>query len=491
MSNDQPAAAALEAATLLLDRSPSPMLLFAPDLTLIYANDAHARMTGKPVAEILGRKMFDAFPSNPSESAANAEIAIQAAVDEIVRTGEPFEIEEQQHDIPNASGSYEQRFWSMVHWPIAEEGKTVAILQRSQDVTDQVRARRLISAEKRAAELSSGLSFFSFDPETDIFDRSPGIDLMFGFDAGEAGRCAAPFFERIHRDDLPSVNDEVGRCMQEGAGSAAAFDYRVQVPGIQEYRHVRVRAGVERDPDDGALKLFGAFVDMTDIEQARAGLQELSQRNAELVVESNHRIKNSLAIASAMLSQQMRASDDVQVQEALRLASSRIAAIADVHNALFKDTGVEQVDAGALVKQFANSFLRTVDDGRGRCSIDVKASELLLPSRFAVTIALTLNELLTNAIKYGMPEDDICNIKVALETTGGRAVLFVANELASNRLGKIASEGVGTRLVTAFARQLNGTIDIDRTGDRFEVRFAFPIPHDEFERRDVDPSTGE
>ena len=147
MSNDQPAAAALEAATLLLDRSPSPMLLFAPDLTLIYANDAHARMTGKPVAEILGRKMFDAFPSNPSESAANAEIAIQAAVDEIVRTGEPFEIEEQQHDIPNASGSYEQRFWSMVHWPIAEEGKTVAILQRSQDVTDQVRARRLISAD--------------------------------------------------------------------------------------------------------------------------------------------------------------------------------------------------------------------------------------------------------------------------------------------------------------------------------------------------------
>jgi two-component sensor histidine kinase len=467
------------------------MLLFALDLTLLYANEAHARMTGKPVAEILGRKMFDAFPSNPSESGVNAETAIQAVIDEIVKTGRPIEIEEQQHDILTPSGLYEQRFWSMVHWSILEQGETVAILQRSQDVTAQVRARRLIAAEKRAAELSSGLSFFSFDPETDIFDRSPSVEAMFGFKPGEVGPFAAPFFERVHRDDLPGVNAEVERCIQEGAGSAAAFDYRVEVPGIQKYRHVRVRAGVERDPDDGALKLFGAFVDMADVEKARTELQVLSQRNAELVVESNHRIKNSLAIASAMLSQQMRASENVQVQEALRLASGRIAAIADVHNELFKDTGVEQVDAGALVKQFANSFLRTVDDGGGRCLIDVDATELLLPSRYAVTIALTLNELLTNAIKYGMPEEDNCNIKVTLEMAGGKAVLYVANDLASNQVVKIASEGVGTRLITAFARQLGANIDTNSSDNRFEVRFIFPIPQEELERRDVVSATGE
>lgn len=272
--------------------------------------------------------------------------------------------------------------------------------------------------------------------------------------------------------------------MQEGAGSAATFDYRVRVPGIQGYRHVRVRAGVERDPDDGALKLFGAFVDMTDVKEARAELLLLSQRNVDLVIESNHRIKNSLAIASAMLAQQMRASDNAQVQEALRLASSRIAAIADVHNELFKDTGVELVDAGALIRQFASSFLRTVDDGGGRCSIDVTATELILPSRYAVTIALTLNELLTNAVKYGTPENDRCEIEVVLKRVNDNVSLVVSNYLTSNRFVDIASQGVGTRLISAFARQLDGSLEKLRKNDRFEAELKFPLPG-ELENMDV------
>ncbi|MEM8726455.1 MAG: histidine kinase dimerization/phosphoacceptor domain -containing protein, partial [Pseudomonadota bacterium] len=374
---------AVDAAKLLLGASPSPMLLFAPDLTLLFANEAHASMTGRPVSEIVGKGLFEAFPPNPDAEDGSAEEAIRAVVDRIVTSQQADEPFEQQHDVPSPTGEYERRFWSMVHWPIIANGQVVAILQRSEDVTSQVRQRRLIAAEKKAAEQSSGLSFFSFDPETDLFERSPGVDAMFGFANGEAGEHAAPFFARVHPDDLPSLNDEVERSIREGEGGMAAFDYRIILPESGDCRFVRVRAGVERDFIDGALKLFGTFVDMTDIENSRAELQQLSDRNAELVMESNHRIKNSLAIASAMLAQQLRATENETVRTALQVAATRIAAIADVHGELFKDSGIEWVDAGAMIRQFTSSFLKTVSIGEDKCAIACDAQSLQLPSRYA------------------------------------------------------------------------------------------------------------
>lgn len=482
---------AVEAARLLLSASPSPMLLFTPDLILLYSNAAHEQMTGKANADIAGAAMFAAFPSNDEAANSSAEQAIRAAVRQIMSTGEPCDIAEQRHDLLISAGTFEQRYWTMSHWPIFEGSTVVAILQRSADVTDNVRRRRLISSEKRAAEQSSGLSFFSFDPETDLFERGPGVDALFGFAAGDVGTQGEPFFGRMHPEDLASVREEIARATGAGVGASAAFDFRIMPSGPTAVRFVRARAGVERDPDDGRIKLFGTIVDMSDIQNSRAELEAMAKRNADLVIESNHRIKNSLAIASAMLAQQMRSHEDAAVQDALKTAATRIAAIADVHGELFKDTGVEWVDAGSLVEQFAKSFARTVDGDGGICDIHVSAEPIQLPSQHAVSLALTLNELLTNAVKYGTTSDARCEIDVTLRMVEGNAQLDVANNVASDRLGDIASQGVGTRLIAAFARQLDAEIDTRHQGDRFKARFTFSVASADLRHKAVDPQTGE
>jgi two-component sensor histidine kinase len=455
------------------------MILFTPELKLLFINAAHERMTGKSAAEVIGKEMFEAFPPNPGDGKGSAEIAMRKAVGQIVATCKPRELSELQHDLVDEDGRYEQRFFNAVHWPVKLGGQVVAILQRSEDVTDKVRERRLTLTLRRAAEQTSGLSFFSFDPDRNVFERGRGIDEMFGLAPGEADDRASAFFDRVHPDDLPGVHEEVSRAMAEGAGAIASFDYRVVVPNEKELRHVRVRAGIERDPDDGWLKLFGAFIDMTDIERAREKLQQLSDRNEALVVESNHRIKNSLAIASAMLSQQVRASENEEVHQALQIAATRIAAIADVHGKLFQDHGVEQVDAGGLIEQFVKSFTRTIGQGgsAGLCRIDVRTQPVELASRWAVTLALTLNELLTNAVKYGMAADETCEVGVELSLDGNRVTLRVTNGIPDTPVTHIASQGVGTRLVKAFARQLNATLDAGRREGCYEVRFSFPLPN--------------
>lgn len=474
---------AVKAAESLFRDSPSPMLIFAPDLTILYVNPSHLRMTGRDPGDLIGRRMFDAFPPKPGEDAASAENAITASVAEIIATGKPNEMPEQQHDIPNEAGVYVPRYWSIVQWPVTEEGEVVAIVQRSEEITERVRQRRLTQAVKRAAEDISGLSFFSYDPATDRFVRTLAIDAMFGFEPDEAGPMAAPFFERVLPEDLPAVHAEVARAMAGGPGTSASFDYRIQPPGSSRPRFLRVRAGIERDPDDGLPKLFGAFVDMSDIEEARARMEELSDRNSALVLESNHRIKNSLAIASAMLSYQMGASEDEASRQALQNAATRIMAISDVHGELFADTGVEWVDAGRLLERFVQSFSRTIGADMGAFTVSVDTQSLKLPSRYAVTMALMLNELLTNACKYGMTQDRLCEANVSLEASGQEASLTVTNAVAGQRYADIVSEGVGTELVHAFAQQLGGAVESHENEGQFEVRFSFPIPEEGSESR--------
>lgn len=465
------------------------MLIYGADLTLLYCNASYERMTMRAAADIIGRPMFEAFPAGPGGDDTTAKAVIADTVARMEASDAPVIVPELQHNLPNEAGEFEDRFWSVVQWPLRLNGKLAAIVQRSEDITERVRERRLTDMVRQSAEEISGLSFFSYDPASDRFIRSAAVDAMFGFAPDEAGPLAAPFFTRIVPEDLPPVYEELDRAFAGGAGTSAAYDYRVAIPGEARLRHIRVRAGVERDPQDGILKLFGAFVDMSDVQHSREQMRELSERNAALVVESNHRIKNSLAIASAMLSYPMEASDDPAVKRALAAASTRIMAISDVHGELFGDTGVEWVDAGRLIERFSGSFARTVDHEGARCRITVAAEHVMLPSRYAVTMALMLNELLTNAVKYGLSQEGGCDVAVHLAANPGSARLTVENAVAGERLATIVSEGVGSELVQAFAAQLGGSIEAGEADGNFRVEFDFPIPDEAEAAREADPYT--
>lgn len=466
----------IDAGRLIYGPGPSPILIYAPDLMLLYVNAAYERMIGRTAKELVGRHMFDAFPPGPGGDETNAVGIIEDSVARMQKSDDPVIVPELQHNLPNEAGEFEDRFWSVVQWPIRQNEKLIAIVQRSEDITVQIRQRRLMETVQQSAVAASGMSFFSYDPETDRFTRGSEIDAMFGFQSDEAGPTAAPFFARILPEDLPAVHKEVDRAFAGGVGTRASYDYRVEIPGNRRRRFIRVRAGVERDPKDGVPKLFGAFVDLTDLEHSRQQLRELSERNAALVLESNHRIKNSLAIASAMLSYTMQASEDPLVRQTLAAASTRIMAIADVHGELVGDTGVEWVDAGRLLERFASSFARTVDKDGSTCRIAITTQRVILPSRYAVNVALIVNELLTNAVKYGLSEHSGCEVKVDLSGSDGIARLVIENAVADRKFAQVRSEGIGTELVQAFAAQLHGRINTNQTEGLFRVVFDFPIP---------------
>jgi PAS domain S-box-containing protein len=139
----------------LFEASPTPFLVLAPDLDIIAVNDAYLRATLTRREAILGRKLFDVFPDNPANKAADGVRNLRASLERVLATRRPDAMPVQRYDIrrpESAGGGFEERWWSPINTPVLGEGGEVAcIIHRAEDVTELVRLRSEGAAQDQLA----------------------------------------------------------------------------------------------------------------------------------------------------------------------------------------------------------------------------------------------------------------------------------------------------------------------------------------------------
>ena len=127
----------------LFAATPTPCLVLTCDLVIVEANRAYLEATGRTRDELVGRRMFDAFPANPTTPSGNAVDNLRASLERVCHSGRPDTMAVQKYDIPDpTSGAFVERYWSPVNVPVpsGDDGSAL-ILHRVEDVTDYVRER--------------------------------------------------------------------------------------------------------------------------------------------------------------------------------------------------------------------------------------------------------------------------------------------------------------------------------------------------------------
>lgn len=474
----------VEILSLGFEAVPFAALFYLPDetLTLLWRNAAHEVMSDSVGFSVAGQGMFEAFPPSTEADGADAVNFIREATDAILRTGEPQEVGPARFDLLNDDGVYVEHHWQMHFAPVRKEGRIIAILQTARDVTEATLTARLAQSHRRAAASTASVAYFSYDPKTDLFLRHEAIDAMFGYAPGEAGPLGEPFFARVHPDDVDAVHAEVARVLAAPLGEAASFDYRVPLPTGEE-RFIRIRGEMATDPVDRRAKLVGTFVDLTDIETARRDLEQAVKVREALVVEANHRIKNSLQIAVSLLrlqsSKLMVAGGPAAeaAREALRAVESRVLAVADVHAAIQIDDDVAQIDLVTLFDRLVLSTRKSAELSPAAMVFTHPDGAIRLKSDHAMALSLMLNELLTNAIKYGAPSED-SPVTLEVEVVHGDALQITVSNADLNATfpdRDSPASGTGERLVQQFATQLDADVTRERDGTRVVARVRVPL----------------
>jgi two-component sensor histidine kinase len=220
----------------------------------------------------------------------------------------------------------------------------------------------------------------------------------------------------------------------------------------------------------GAANLLGMAIERQRMERDLRGALDRQQM---LLREVNHRVNNSLQIVGSMLHLQGKVTTNPDVQHQLREASSRITAIARAHQRLYRTDEFTTLDLGAYISDVCADLCEATPD----CEIHVAAPEhVVLTTDRAITVALLINELVTNAAKYAYPTGD-CRTWVSVTREADAITLSVRDEGVGLPAGfdPGKSSGLGMRLVSAFAKQLGGALDVKARQPGTEFLVHFPL----------------
>ncbi len=207
----------------------------------------------------------------------------------------------------------------------------------------------------------------------------------------------------------------------------------------------------------GAANILGMAIERDRHER---NLKAALGRHQVLLKEMNHRVKNSLMIVSSMLQLQASDIDDPALTPHLEEAAHRVSAVAKAHDQLFHDSDVERMDLGKYVE----TICKDLDASVAHCVIHTDVQhEIDIPTDRAISAALIVNELITNAAKYAYKDRPGGKIWVTVAGAGGdKLSISVRDEGAGLPPGFDLNrpKGLGMRIVTAFVKQLNGSLAI-------------------------------
>ncbi|MET7697693.1 ATP-binding protein [Streptomyces sp. NPDC005485] len=135
----------------LFDSTASPLLILAPDFTIVEVNRAYLTAT-RTQRGIVGRRIFEVFPDNPDDPAADGVRNLRRSLETVVATGRADTMALQRYDIPTGEGGgFAERYWSPVNSPVLDgDGRVSHIIHRVEDVTDFVRLHRAEREQERA-----------------------------------------------------------------------------------------------------------------------------------------------------------------------------------------------------------------------------------------------------------------------------------------------------------------------------------------------------
>ena len=330
------------------------------------------------------------------------------------------------------------------------------------DRDDQSRKTAEQSARRLAAIVeSSEDAILAKDLDGIITDWNQGAERLFGYTAEEAiGRPVTMLIPLERQDEEPAILARIRRGER-----------------IEHYETIRrrkdgslIEISLTVSPvKDGNGRVAGASKIARDITERRRA----EERQAMLLREMSHRVKNLFALSGAVITLSTRSAKSPEdLAEQVR---NRLGSLARAHELTLPDLKHEQ----AVTPTTLQALLRTVVspyEERGRNRVTTVGPDLTITGHAVTSLALLLHELATNAAKYGALSTPAGSLAVEWAIEDGTLSL-TWTERGGPPAGEGAdAEGFGTWLVdSTIKRQLQGRISRHWEADGLTIQMSMPL----------------
>jgi PAS domain S-box-containing protein len=271
--------------------------------------------------------------------------------------------------------------------------------------------------------------------------------------------------------DIPKLRTSLDAIISDGK-TIEAFEVEHFFPSIGQ-RIIMLNARTVYQPGNEIQHIILALEDVTErvrLEREHAA----DERIGMLLQELTHRVKNSLQFIASMITIEARSLESAEGKAALARVSRRILALGRLYSKLSEAGTFEAVDAATYLKELCRDLIASVyKDGDAFIMLKTDIESELLPTDRAIPIGLIVNELVTNAVKYGFPGEANGTVTVTLKRLPEELRLTVADD-GQGLDPRGADSGLGGRLVDGLARQLGGQVERKSDSQGTTVQLILP-----------------
>ena len=346
-----------------------------------------------------------------------------------------------------------------------DQGRVIGASKIARDITDRkLTEARLRDSETQLQELIAAIpaAIYTTDAQGKItYFNQAAVEL--------AGRA-------------PTIGSDewcVAWKLYHPNGTPLPYDQCPMAIALKEGRAIRNAEVVAERPDgarvpfipyptplrDGTGKVIGAINMLVDVSERKQA--ETQQR--VLLNELNHRVKNNMQMLQILLEAGARRAKSGEAREVLDEASGRVMAMAAAQRVLYTTPDATRFNARDFLNTVCETARQTFPH---ELDIDYDADAIKLSNDAAMPLALIANELLTNAVKYGLKGRTAGTIRVRLIREDDSFLFYVEDDGPGFDLQSVQRRSSGLRLVQGLARQLGGKFEVTRTpATRCGVRF--------------------
>ncbi|MEX6506654.1 sensor histidine kinase [Jiella sp. M17.18] len=283
---------------------------------------------------------------------------------------------------------------------------------------------------------------------------------IFGISADQSP-TARDLFERVEPDDRPLLIET----MKAARAAKARLEHEFRLTGStgRTQTVVVICEWMGRGGGD-PLRAVGVFGDVTERKAA-------DERQKLLLRELHHRVKNSLATVQSIVNFTLRTSDDMRdFQVGI---TNRIASLSRSHTLLMKNEWGD-----VHLRDLILGELEPYEHGR---RLTIEGPNVFLPPDLAMTFALAVHELTTNAAKYGSLSVGDGRLAVTWHDRqrecGGRELCIDWVESDGPEVKPPSRRGFGTTLLERLlGHQLGGTVEVAYPPEGAQIRICAELP---------------
>ena len=209
-----------------------------------------------------------------------------------------------------------------------------------------------------------------------------------------------------------------------------------------------------------------------EITQQRDEIQARNSEKEILLKEIHHRVKNNFQIVSSLLELQAATIEDETVRRIALEGKNRINAMALIHKKLYQHDDLKMF-FDEYIKKLVEDITQIYNKD-GHIQLVISVPHVSFDIDTSIPLGLMVNELVTNALKYGMTNKNPI-LEVSIEKSDSDLFLLHVRDngvgLPSNfDINKLQS--LGLQLVTGLSKQLHGQLTYrSENGCHFFVTF--------------------